>query len=163
MYFTLFCFSSRRRHTRCALVTGVQTCALPIFSPRFLLRFMKSSETRAQLNRDGGGANISNINQAKLAGLPISLPSFSQQENIADKLDALSTETQRLESLYRQKLAALAALKKALLHQAFSGELTDGRRVSKVIPFTVVVSGITTNDLHAGLRDIGRARVRERV
>src|SRR3546814_740804 len=27
-----FCVSSRRRHTRCALVTGVQTCALPIFS-----------------------------------------------------------------------------------------------------------------------------------
>src|SRR3546814_7234566 len=30
-----FCFvffSSRRRHTRCALVTGVQTCALPIFN-----------------------------------------------------------------------------------------------------------------------------------
>src|SRR3546814_8949060 len=26
-----FCFSSRRRHTRCALVTGVQTCALPIY------------------------------------------------------------------------------------------------------------------------------------
>src|SRR3546814_838622 len=25
------CFASRRRHTRCALVTGVQTCALPIF------------------------------------------------------------------------------------------------------------------------------------
>src|SRR3546814_10599189 len=28
-------FSSRRRHTRCALVTGVQTCALPIFKDRF--------------------------------------------------------------------------------------------------------------------------------
>src|SRR3546814_18647516 len=28
--FYLFFFSSRRRHTRCALVTGVQTCALPI-------------------------------------------------------------------------------------------------------------------------------------
>src|SRR3546814_11956358 len=27
----LFCFSSRRRHTSCALVTGVQTCALPIY------------------------------------------------------------------------------------------------------------------------------------
>src|SRR3546814_5214563 len=27
----MFCVSSRRRHTRCALVTGVQTCALPIF------------------------------------------------------------------------------------------------------------------------------------
>src|SRR3546814_3438578 len=28
---SFFFFSSRRRHTRCALVTGVQTCALPIF------------------------------------------------------------------------------------------------------------------------------------
>src|SRR3546814_5245385 len=28
--FSLLFFSSRRRHTRCALVTGVQTCALPI-------------------------------------------------------------------------------------------------------------------------------------
>src|SRR3546814_1660447 len=36
---TIYChfyFSSRRRHTRCALVTGVQTCALPI-STRLLL------------------------------------------------------------------------------------------------------------------------------
>src|SRR3546814_4410977 len=31
-YVFLFFFSSRRRHTRCALVTGVQTCALPIWS-----------------------------------------------------------------------------------------------------------------------------------
>src|SRR3546814_10259241 len=29
--FWFFFFSSRRRHTRCALVTGVQTCALPIY------------------------------------------------------------------------------------------------------------------------------------
>src|SRR3546814_15396026 len=28
----IFFFSSRRRHTRCALVTGVQTCALPIYA-----------------------------------------------------------------------------------------------------------------------------------
>src|SRR3546814_2146811 len=28
---SLFVLSSRRRHTRCALVTGVQTCALPIY------------------------------------------------------------------------------------------------------------------------------------
>src|SRR3546814_1474070 len=29
--YLVFCFSSRRRHTSCALVTGVQTCALPIY------------------------------------------------------------------------------------------------------------------------------------
>src|SRR3546814_2862299 len=32
MCVVFFFFSSRRRHTRCALVTGVQTCALPIFN-----------------------------------------------------------------------------------------------------------------------------------
>src|SRR3546814_6435007 len=36
LYFcVVFFFSSRRRHTRCALVTGVQTCALPICNPWF--------------------------------------------------------------------------------------------------------------------------------
>src|SRR3546814_1056376 len=34
-----FFFSSRRRHTRCALVTGVQTCALPISAPAQDARF----------------------------------------------------------------------------------------------------------------------------
>src|SRR3546814_18160313 len=33
----LFVYSSRRRQTRCALVTGVQTCALPIFTIDFTL------------------------------------------------------------------------------------------------------------------------------
>src|SRR3546814_4668447 len=32
-----FFFSSRRRHTRCALVTGVQTCALPIYRVAIVL------------------------------------------------------------------------------------------------------------------------------
>src|SRR3546814_3920151 len=36
MYESFF-FSSRRRHTRCALVTGVQTCALPISADAFTL------------------------------------------------------------------------------------------------------------------------------
>src|SRR3546814_19747283 len=31
-FYSFFFFSSRRRHTRCALVTGVQTCALPIWT-----------------------------------------------------------------------------------------------------------------------------------
>src|SRR3546814_2662007 len=43
VYVGSFFVSSRRRHTRCALVTGVQTCALPIFhaaSPRFKQRMV---------------------------------------------------------------------------------------------------------------------------
>src|SRR3546814_1818831 len=41
----VFCvFSSRRRHTRCALVTGVQTCALPIWQPEFVQAVQEVSE-----------------------------------------------------------------------------------------------------------------------
>src|SRR3546814_16756332 len=45
----LFFFSSRRRHTRCALVTGVQTCALPICLPHGL------AGHRAAIEDDGVG------------------------------------------------------------------------------------------------------------
>jgi type I restriction enzyme S subunit len=92
-------------------------------SPAFLLHFMKSSDTRDRLTRDGGGANISNINQTKLAALPVSLPPIAEQKKVVTQLDALAAETQRLTRLYEQKQAALAALKKSLLHQAFTGEL----------------------------------------
>src|SRR3546814_268976 len=43
-----FFFSSRRRHTRCALVTGVQTCALPI-------SYQGGAAWRARLMADIGG------------------------------------------------------------------------------------------------------------
>src|SRR3546814_992333 len=42
LLFLFFFFSSRRRHTRCALVTGVQTCALPISSPAWLQQRLKA-------------------------------------------------------------------------------------------------------------------------
>src|SRR3546814_5910520 len=51
MLIVVFFFSSRRRHTRCALVTGVQTCALPISEP---MRFPMPN-TRAVLERLSGG------------------------------------------------------------------------------------------------------------
>ena len=47
----------------------------------------------------------------------------SQQRSTVSVLNALSTETRRLESIYQQKLAALEELKKSLLHEAFSGRL----------------------------------------
>src|SRR3546814_5063850 len=44
MSYCFFFFSSRRRHTRCALVTGVQTCALPILNRSGLLRSARNDE-----------------------------------------------------------------------------------------------------------------------
>src|SRR3546814_6644852 len=54
-----FFFSSRRRHTRCALVTGVQTCALPIFAALACQRIRRDGHDIASLalraTPSGGG------------------------------------------------------------------------------------------------------------
>src|SRR3546814_7008505 len=58
-----FVFSSRRRHTRCALVTGVQTCALPIFRPTFpgRARRIKIRHRELQKIRDVAMKDIINV------------------------------------------------------------------------------------------------------
>src|SRR3546814_6626729 len=54
-YLLSFFFSSRRRHTRCALVTGVQTCALPI-SP-----FDRSHPARHTAMQEAGCPRITQV------------------------------------------------------------------------------------------------------
>src|SRR3546814_8010595 len=51
-----FFFSSRRRHTRCALVTGVQTCALPIYARHVRGAASLPAETRAYMASLSEGA-----------------------------------------------------------------------------------------------------------
>ena len=58
-----------------------------------------------------------------LKELLIGYPDANTQVAIVAKLDAILAETQRLARVYERKLAALEALKKSLLHQAFTGEL----------------------------------------
>jgi type I restriction enzyme S subunit len=58
-----------------------------------------------------------------LRGFDVPKVTLNLQLSAVAKLDGLSAEIQRLESTYREKLAALDALKKSLLHQAFDGQL----------------------------------------
>jgi type I restriction enzyme S subunit len=70
------------------------------------------------------GATIPRLYNDNLRRISIGFPkSLQEQRRIIAQLDALSEETQRLARLYERKLAALEALKKSLLHQAFTGEL----------------------------------------
>ena len=59
----------------------------------------------------------------QILSCPLFLPPISEQKDIAARIDFMKEETQRLESIYQSKLAALEALKKSLLHQAFTGAL----------------------------------------
>ncbi len=78
---------------------------------------------KARIQAKGKGSAQANINMGTFEHERFPFPSVTEQKRIVAKLDALSEETQRLESLYQQKLAALDELKKSLLHQAFSGAL----------------------------------------
>ena len=69
------------------------------------------------------GAAIPGISRLQVLGLPIFIPSLSEQQAIVQKLDALSTETEQLETIYQQKINDLDELKKSILQKAFAGEL----------------------------------------
>ena len=64
-----------------------------------------------------------NLSINDLRAMPIPFPPAIEQERIADRLEVLKEETQRLESLYQRKLTALDDLKRSMLHQAFAGLL----------------------------------------
>src|SRR3546814_6941560 len=79
-YITLFCFfSSRRRHTRCALVTGVQTCALPIY-----LSLRSRRAARRARGPSHGGARMNGLFLiAEIGGRAVAI-SADQIESVVD-------------------------------------------------------------------------------
>jgi len=122
---------------RCAVVGSEQAgwlCGTGCFvitpsaeaNPYFLAHLLRSRRYREVLEGDARRATMPNLSNKDLAGLAIQLPSVPEQTRFLARLDELRAETQRLESLYRRKLAALAELKQSLLQKAFAGELTAG-------------------------------------
>jgi type I restriction enzyme S subunit len=80
---------------------------------------------KVRLQAKGKGSAQANINMGTFENERFPFPSVAEQKQIVVELNSLSEETQRLQSIYQQKLAALEALKKSLLHQAFTGELSE--------------------------------------
>ncbi len=68
-------------------------------------------------------AGMPKVNREHLFEFKVWLPDVKKQKEQAAKLDDLQEETERLASIYERKLDALEALKRSLLHQAFTGEL----------------------------------------
>jgi type I restriction enzyme S subunit len=119
--------------------TAIYKGEMPAIFAGYLIRIQRKEELldgdflnyflNSQIALDYGktvvisSVNQANINGAKLKSYPIPAPSLQDQRIIVKKLNGIREETQHLESLYQQKLAALDALKKSLLHRAFSGAL----------------------------------------
>jgi type I restriction enzyme S subunit len=84
---------------------------------------MCSTPVQKQIREKTYGAALMQINICDLRNLILPIPPRPIQEALANRFESLLAETDRLASIYQQKLAALDELKKSLLHQAFSGEL----------------------------------------
>jgi type I restriction enzyme, S subunit len=93
----------------------------------------------------GGEISISSLNQQGLSLIKMSFPDLVEQKAIVENIDNLLAQTQRLEVIYRQKIAALNELKQSILQKAFTGELTadhhqtteaaeENHRISKDCP-----------------------------
>jgi type I restriction enzyme S subunit len=95
----------------------------PVVLNSFLKYYLNSSAIKVLAADSITGSGVGNLNVGTVREFPIHLPQLAEQRSIVTKLDDLSEKTQRLATLYQRKLAALEALKKSLLHQAFSGEL----------------------------------------
>jgi len=78
---------------------------------------------KALLKEKGKGSARDNINLGTFESQKFPFPRLEEQKKIVSTLNDLAEETRRLESIYQQKIAALDALKKSLLDQAFTGAL----------------------------------------
>ena len=93
-------------------------------SNRFIYYQMLTETFQRKVIHASGQATLPIINKSKWSALSVWLPpNVAEQNKIAAKFDALVGETLHLAALYEQKLASLEALKRSLMHQAFSGQL----------------------------------------
>jgi type I restriction enzyme S subunit len=91
-------------------------------SIRFLFWWLKS--IAYLIKNEGTGATVQGVKVTFIHSLKIPVSTLTKQKQIVVILDEISNETQRLENIYRQKIAALKELKQSILQKAFTGELT---------------------------------------
>ena len=89
----------------------------------FLVAYFRSPLCTAMINRFKNGAAQPNLSAQSLRNFIAPVPPLAKQESVVEQITDLREETQRLARLYERKHAALEALKKSLLHQAFTGKL----------------------------------------
>jgi type I restriction enzyme S subunit len=95
----------------------------PEVASDWLYYLLMSPQVFRQANEGATGTAQKTVSLKLLRSFQVPTLPLAQQLADVAKLDAIAEETQRLASLYQQKLTALDTLKKSLLHQAFSGQL----------------------------------------
>jgi type I restriction enzyme, S subunit len=123
----------------------------PGVSKRFVYYFTLTSDFIEQAGFRTRTAAQPKLALSRLSTIRLGMPSLATQESLVERFDALRARTQHLESIYQQKLATLDGLRQSLLHQAFTGQLTQQSLgpVLDLVPTRTTY--ITPTDLHAGI------------
>jgi len=95
----------------------------PELSSDWLYYFLMSPQVFKQANEGATGTAQKTVSLKVLRGFRVPFIPLARQMAAVAKLNVVAEETQRLESIYQNKIAALDELKRSLLHQAFSGQL----------------------------------------
>ncbi len=91
---------------------------------RILYYFMMSEQFLNKVKGSATGTMVKHTAPKRILNNVIPFPRDQKEQlAIVAQINSLRQESQRLESIYRQKLSALEELKKSLLHQAFTGAL----------------------------------------
>ena len=120
---------------RCAVVSDTQDgwlCGTGCFfirpssqiEPSFIAHLIRSPPCRARLEALSTGTTMQNLSNGALSGLEVALPGLAEQKRLLAAIDAVSSQSDHLCEIYKRKLVALDELKRSLLHQAFSGQLS---------------------------------------
>ncbi len=94
-----------------------------IITKDFLFFVLRSQAFTDYAIKGSARAGMPKVNRDHLFAYSFYLPSSEDQKSIVNKLDLLSEQTKKLESIYKKKLLAIEELKKSILHKAFGGEL----------------------------------------
>ena len=94
-----------------------------ILDNHFLLFALQSGDLQGQIHAKASGSTVQHMRVPDTKNLLLAAPPLQMQRQVVAQLVSLSEESQRLESIYQQKLVVLDELKKSLLHRAFNGEL----------------------------------------
>ncbi len=112
------------------LTVGAVASSLVIIRPEehlnghFLYYFLTSVVGQRLIKLYDNGAAQPNLGAKSVAKYIIPLPKIAEQKFVVQNITSLAAETQYLEVIYKQKLAALKELKQSILQKAFTGELT---------------------------------------
>lgn len=94
------------------------------WTTEFFFHLFNTRRVRKEIHDSASGVKVRHTSPSKIGEVVVAFPtSVRRQKDIVKHLNCLEQETQRLESLYLQKLAALDELKKSLLDQAFNGKI----------------------------------------